>query len=88
MSVPDGGGGRPSEWAIERFGQQAGRLTVAIPEQLGRAQALAHSLHLKAAFKKRSPYGFTLAQAVRENLADMARELGGMCVRCVGSSTQ
>ncbi|MFJ3161740.1 hypothetical protein [Streptomyces kanasensis] len=33
-------------------------------------------MHLTARLKKRSPYGSTLAEAVRENLADTARELG------------
>ncbi|MDW6061020.1 hypothetical protein SAZ11_27150 [Streptomyces sp. FXJ1.4098] len=33
-------------------------------------------MHLTAGLKKRSPYGVTLAEAVRENLADTARELG------------
>ncbi|UIR18259.1 hypothetical protein LXH13_14940 [Streptomyces spinosirectus] len=44
--------------------------------QLAKAHAKAHATHLTAGLKKRSPYGLTLAQAVRENLADMARELG------------
>ncbi|MEV5156792.1 hypothetical protein [Streptomyces sp. NPDC053728] len=33
-------------------------------------------MHLTAGLKKRSPYGATLAEAVRENLADTARALG------------
>ncbi|MEV5179211.1 hypothetical protein AB0K88_05485 [Streptomyces werraensis] len=33
-------------------------------------------MHIAARLKKRSPYGSTLAEAVRENLADIARELG------------
>ncbi len=44
--------------------------------QLAKAHAKAHAAHLAAGLKKRGPYGYTLAQAVRENLADMARELG------------
>ena len=67
---------KPSQWAIERFGQQAGKLAAAIPMQLARAHARAHAVHLTARLKKRSPYGSTLAEAVRENLADTARELG------------
>lgn len=66
----------PSAWAIERFGQQAGRLAAAVPVQLARAHAKAHATHLTAGLKKRSPYGVTLAEAVRENLAEMARALG------------
>ncbi|MFD8227362.1 hypothetical protein ACFV16_24675 [Streptomyces massasporeus] len=44
--------------------------------QLAKAHAKAHATHLTAGLKKRSPYGVTLAEAVREHLADMARELG------------
>ncbi|MFI5661567.1 hypothetical protein [Streptomyces sp. NPDC051684] len=47
-----------------------------MPQQLAKAHAKAHRTHLTAGLKKRSPYGVTLAQAVRENLADMAREMG------------
>lgn len=65
----------PSDWAMERFGQHAGRLAAAVPSQLARAHARAHAVHLTARLKKRSPYGATLAEAVRENLADTAREL-------------
>ncbi|MFF1955983.1 hypothetical protein ACFVWX_03120 [Streptomyces sp. NPDC058220] len=64
-----------SPWAIERFGQRAGGLVAAVPVQLARAHARAHAVHLAARLKKRSPYGATLAEAVRENLADAAREL-------------
>ncbi|MBC2869516.1 hypothetical protein [Streptomyces mexicanus] len=67
---------RPSTWAVERFGQQAGRLTAAVPVQLAKAHAKAHATHCAAGLKKRSPYGSTLAEAVREHLADTARELG------------
>lgn len=67
--------GEPSDWAIERFGRHADRLVEAIPGQLARAHARAHAVHLTARLKKRSPYGVTLAEAVRENLADTAREL-------------
>ncbi|MGW6565075.1 hypothetical protein [Streptomyces sp. NPDC054975] len=66
----------PSAWAVERFGRGAGKLAVALPVQLARAHARAHAVHLTAGLKKRSPYGSTLAEAVRENLADTARELG------------
>lgn len=66
----------PSAWAVERFGQQAGELAAAVPAQLAKAHARAHAVHLTARLKKRSPYGSTLAEAVRENLADTARELG------------
>ncbi|MET8028461.1 hypothetical protein [Streptomyces avermitilis] len=76
MSVLDGDPVAPSGWAIERFGQQAGRLAAAVPVQLAKAHAKAHATHLAAGLKKRSPYGATLAEAVRENLADTARELG------------
>ncbi|WP_406443051.1 hypothetical protein OHB14_29315 [Streptomyces sp. NBC_01613] len=76
MSVSGGGPFGLSDWTIERFGQQAGRLATAIPVQLASAHAKAHATHLAAGLKKRSPYGVTLAEAVRENLADMARELG------------
>ncbi|MFD9465848.1 hypothetical protein [Streptomyces sp. NPDC060027] len=76
MSVLGGDPIVPSAWAIERFGQQAGRLAAAVPVQLAKAHAKAHATHLTAGLKKRSPYGVTLAEAVREYLADMARELG------------
>ncbi|MEW2081273.1 hypothetical protein [Streptomyces sp. NPDC005283] len=65
----------PSDWAMERFGQKAGQLAAAVPVQLAQAHARAHAVHLEARLKKRSPYGATLAEAVRENLADAAREL-------------
>ncbi|WP_326744290.1 hypothetical protein OG830_12625 [Streptomyces sp. NBC_00121] len=65
----------PSAWATERFGEQAGKLGVAVPVQLSRAHRRAHAVHLTARLKKRSPYGATLAEAVRENLADAARGL-------------
>ncbi|MFF4251687.1 hypothetical protein ACFY1L_10790 [Streptomyces sp. NPDC001663] len=76
MSVSGGNPIAPSTWAIQRFGQQAGQLAGAVPVQLAKAHAKAHATHLTAGLKKRSPYGVTLAEAVRENLADMARELG------------
>lgn len=76
MSVSGGESVVPSHWAVKRFGRQAGRVAAAVPVQLAKAQAKAHATHLTAGLKKRGPYGFTLAQAVRENLADMARELG------------
>ncbi|MCZ4124696.1 hypothetical protein [Streptomyces sp. H39-S7] len=66
----------PTTWAAERFGEQAAQLSAAVPMQLARAHARAHAVHLTARLKKRSPYGATLAEAVRENLADAARELG------------
>ncbi|MFB6568241.1 hypothetical protein [Streptomyces noursei] len=75
MSV-QGDGHEPSEWAVKRFGRHAGRLVGAIPEKLARAHVRAHAAHLTARLKKRGPYGSTLAEAVRESLADMARELG------------
>ncbi|MXM68106.1 hypothetical protein GR925_32880 [Streptomyces sp. HUCO-GS316] len=75
MSVLGGNHRGPSDWAGERFGRHAGRLVKAIPEQLARAHTRAHAVHLTARLKKRSPYGVTLAEAVRENLADTAREL-------------
>ncbi|MFC8276073.1 hypothetical protein ACFUJR_26755 [Streptomyces sp. NPDC057271] len=76
MSMLGGGPVAPSVWAIARFGQPAGRLAAAVPVQLAKAHAKAHATHLTAGLKKRSPYGVTLAEAVREYLADMARELG------------
>ncbi|MFI6357400.1 hypothetical protein ACIBJF_33285 [Streptomyces sp. NPDC050743] len=76
MSVWGGDPVEPSAWSIERFGQQASEVAAAVPVQLARAHAKAHATHLTAGLKKRSPYGVTLAEAVRENLADMARELG------------
>ncbi|MFF7138205.1 hypothetical protein ACFZBZ_38535 [Streptomyces sp. NPDC008196] len=75
MSVLGGNRGEPSDWAMKRFGRHSGRLVEAIPEQLATAHARAHAVHLTARLKKRSPYGVTLAEAVRENLADTAREL-------------
>ncbi|MFF9620184.1 hypothetical protein [Streptomyces griseosporeus] len=65
-----------SGWAVERFGRHAGALATAIPLQLARAHAKAHAAHIAAGLKKRSPYGVALAGAVREGLADAARELG------------
>lgn len=76
MSALGEGQAVPSAWAVERFGRRAGELAVALPVQLARAHARAHAVHLTAGLKKRSPYGSTLAEAVRENLADTARELG------------
>ncbi|MFD5289651.1 hypothetical protein ACFWJV_15850 [Streptomyces rochei] len=76
MSVLGSKRGEPSDWAVKRFGRHAGRLVETIPEQLARAHARAHAVHLTARLKRRSPYGSTLAEAVRENLADTARELG------------
>ncbi|GAA0931444.1 hypothetical protein [Streptomyces rhizosphaericus] len=67
---------KPSAWAIERFGRQASKLAWAVPVQLARAHARAHAVHLTAGLKKRGPYGSTLAECVRVNLADTARELG------------
>ncbi|MFF5146968.1 hypothetical protein ACFY6U_45900 [Streptomyces sp. NPDC013157] len=76
MSVSGGDPGAPSAWVIDRFGLRAGALAAAVPVQLAKAHAKAHATHLTAGLKKRSPYGVTLAEAVRENLADVARELG------------
>lgn len=75
MSVLDGDHYAPSDWVEKRFGHHAGRLVKAIPVQMARAHARAHAVHRTAGLKKRSPYGVTLAEAVREHLADMAREL-------------
>lgn len=75
MSVWVEGWAEPSDWAVERFGRQAGKLITAVPEQLARAHMTAQSAHVTAGLKKRGPYGVTLAQCVRENLADMARAL-------------
>jgi hypothetical protein len=62
---------------VQRFGERAGRLRVLVPEQLARAHQRAREVHLAARLKKRSPYGATLAEAVREELAEAALELGG-----------
>ncbi|MGW8850649.1 hypothetical protein ACWGNE_23110 [Streptomyces xiamenensis] len=77
MSGAANGETAPSAWAVERFGELAGALVNALPVQLVRAHTRAHAVHLKARLKKRSPYGSTLSEAVRENLADLARDLGG-----------
>ncbi|MGW7293099.1 hypothetical protein ACWGIB_12040 [Streptomyces xiamenensis] len=66
----------PSAWAVERFCRLAGALVNALPVQLVRAHARARAAHLKPRVTKRGPYGSTLSEAVRENLADLARELG------------
>ncbi|MFJ7070905.1 hypothetical protein [Streptomyces sp. NPDC101115] len=66
----------PSDWAAERFGRHAGAIAAAVPLQLAKAHAKAHAAHTAAGLKKRSPYGVALAGAVREGLADAARELG------------
>lgn len=71
------GGRRPSVWAAGRFGSEAGRLEAAVPVQLARAHLRAREVHLAAKLKKRSPYGATLAEAVREELARAALDLGG-----------
>ncbi|GAA0901804.1 hypothetical protein [Streptomyces thermoalcalitolerans] len=76
MSVSDRDPVAPSAWAIERFGRHAGALATAVPLQLAKAHAKAHAAHRAAGLKKRSPYGVALAGAVREGLADAARELG------------
>jgi len=76
MSVSDAHVVGPSAWAVERFGQHAGAVAAAVPEQLAKAHAKAHAAHLAAGLKKRSPYGVALAGVVRENLAETARELG------------
>lgn len=75
MAVSGGDWAKPSDWAVGRFGRQAGALAASVPRQLAKAHATAHATHLAAGLKKRSPYGVTLAQAVREHLADMAREM-------------
>ncbi|MBQ0916416.1 hypothetical protein KBY33_32565 [Streptomyces sp. RM99] len=66
----------PSGWAVERFGRYAGAVAAGVPVRLAKAHMKAHAAHLAAGLKKRSPYGVTLAGVVRENLAEMARELG------------
>ncbi|MEV7613800.1 hypothetical protein [Streptomyces sp. NPDC089799] len=75
MPVFDSDSEGSSAWAIKRFGRQADKLVATVPTQLARAHSKAHATHLTAELKKRSPYGVTLAEAVRENLADMARDL-------------
>ncbi|MBL1067817.1 hypothetical protein [Streptomyces sp. 7-21] len=76
MPAPTREGAAPSSWAVQRFGRLAGQLTAAVPVQLVRAHVRARAVHMEARLKKRSPYGSTLAEAVRENLAETARELG------------
>lgn len=76
MAGLGGNGASPSDWAVRRFGRHAGELATALPVQPARAHLRARAVHLTAGRKKRSPYGATLAEAVRENLADTARELG------------
>ncbi|GAA1016973.1 MULTISPECIES: hypothetical protein [Streptomyces] len=76
MSVSDRDPVTPSAWAVERFGRHAGALTAEVPLRLAKAHAKAHAAHRAAGLKKRSPYGAALAEAVREGLADAARELG------------
>ncbi|SDC07567.1 hypothetical protein [Streptomyces prasinopilosus] len=76
MSVSGARAVEPSGWAVERFGRHAAAVAAAVPVQLAAAHAKAHAAHLAAGLKKRSPYGVTLAGAVRENLAETARELG------------
>ncbi|GGV74897.1 MULTISPECIES: hypothetical protein [Streptomyces] len=76
MSVSGGGPAGPSDWAVERFGRHAAALVAAVPRCLATAHAKARAAHLAAGLKKRSPYGAALAEAVREGLADAARELG------------
>ncbi|MFF6778691.1 hypothetical protein ACFY8W_34795 [Streptomyces sp. NPDC012637] len=66
----------PSDWAVKRFGRHAGAIAAAVPLQLAKAHAKAHAAHTAAGLKKWSPYGVALAGAVREGLADAARELG------------
>ncbi|WP_209312469.1 hypothetical protein [Streptomyces lonarensis] len=65
----------PSAWAVERFGRRAGALVEAVPVRVAEAHAKARAAHLAAGLKKRSPYGVALAGVVRENLAELAREL-------------
>lgn len=77
MPGSDDGSVTPSAWARQRFGKQAGKLTAAVPVRLTRAHVRAHAVHLAAGLKKRSPYGATLAEAVREELAEAALMLGG-----------
>ncbi|GHF68023.1 hypothetical protein [Streptomyces thermodiastaticus] len=77
MSVSGGDTAGPSDWAVERFGRHAAALSAAVPRHLAKAHARARAAHLAAGLKKRSPYGGALAEAVREGLADAARELGG-----------
>lgn len=77
MSGSSGRGPRASAWALERFGRSAAQLRALVPAQLGRAHLRAREVHLAARLKKRSPYGATLAEAVREELAAAALELGG-----------
>lgn len=85
MSGSGGGDGRhgcsrtPSRWARQCFGKNAARLTDAVPERLTRAHLRARA-GFKAAGLGRpgAAYGHTLADAVREELAEEARELGGL----------
>ncbi|NJQ15106.1 hypothetical protein HCN52_09130 [Streptomyces bohaiensis] len=75
MSMSGGEAAGPSAWAVARFGRRAGRVVEAVPERVAEAHAKARAAHRAAGLKKRSPYGVTLVGAVRENLAELAREL-------------
>lgn len=56
----------------ERYGSRATLHT----RQLGKAHARAREVHLAARLRKGSPFGSILAEAVREELAVTAQELG------------
>ncbi|MFJ9854312.1 hypothetical protein [Streptomyces sp. NPDC101150] len=77
MSALNGDSGVPSQWAKRRFGDLAGRLCAEVPARLMQAHKRAQKVHLTADLKKRSPYGGTLAEAVREELAEAALTLDG-----------
>jgi hypothetical protein len=68
----------PSKWAKRTFGEEAAALAKGVPRRLNEAHLRAQATHETAGLKRRSPYGGTLAEAVREGLADEATMLGGM----------
>ncbi|MET9971635.1 hypothetical protein ABZZ80_38490 [Streptomyces sp. NPDC006356] len=71
-------GPHPSEWARQRFGKDAARLTVAVPERLTRAHLRAQAGYKASGLTRPgAAYGHTLAETVREELALEAEELGG-----------
>ncbi|MGI5471881.1 hypothetical protein [Streptomyces sp. CA-132043] len=71
------GGSVPSSWARRCFGEAAAPLAAAVPERLLRAHERALAAHLGAGLKRRGPYGRTLLEAAREELAEGAQALGG-----------
>ncbi|MEU9465350.1 hypothetical protein AB0D78_01595 [Streptomyces avermitilis] len=72
-------GGTPSTWARDRFGKDAARLTIAVPERLARAHLRARAGYKASGLTRPgAAYGHTLAEALREELALEAEALGGL----------